>query len=64
MPEMTRRKALRIAIAAMRRRRHVIAVDANIFLHANGNYPHAEKCAREFAQLNEAIHTLEEELKQ
>lgn len=59
---MTRARAVRIAVAAMRRELRVIAFDAGVHEHYGARYPQAVAAARRKRELLAAIEQLEMEL--
>jgi Mrp family chromosome partitioning ATPase len=60
---ITRGRAIRIAVAAMRRELQVIAFDANMHEHYGARYPQAEAAARRRQDLLAAIEQLEKKMR-
>jgi hypothetical protein len=53
------KKAIKLAIAALKKERHAIAFDANTVKAYGHGSPAMEKNARRFDEINEAIQVLE-----
>jgi hypothetical protein len=56
--EVTHRKAVRIAVAAMRRELRVITFDAQMHEHFGATYPQALMASKRSIELKAAIETL------
>ncbi len=58
-PGVTRTQALQIAKEMIKKRLHILAVDANLHDHYRANYPAAKNAAKERDQLREVLIVLE-----
>ena len=61
---MTREKALKLAIEALKKRVQGLAIEANLHDIYHADYPGAVRASKERKQLAEAIRWLEEMLEQ
>ena len=56
---METKKAIKLAIEALKKERHTIAFDANTFKAYGHGSPSMERNAKRFDEINEAIQVLE-----